>query len=450
MAKLRKQKEQKDNESGNLWITDFLETLTNISDKKCLDNGPSQEWYIIMKNFQRKRQNKKCSTKNFRENRTKTTEKEQLQGIDNIDMSNEKEDMDMLIRYSGKGPKKNNKGEAQLTDKNIKAVYSGVCAIDSIVNFTRSLGYLETIKSHKMCHHTRRCGKCIIRSAICKAENATGIKGRGVKKHVEMPEIISNMQLFLGSHYCGKCKIRFETEDDEREHKKTTIFHKTENIVLIKALKTFLEKTELKNHTHLGLMCTECREDINLDKNGYVVLKEKNKTIEAAINQKLCDMIDNHHNTQERCSIASCDIIYPEVLLMMMSLETVNQFNGSIIVQNQIFDLVGQISYKSEHFYTRIKLDGNFYKIDEKNCVRKEQFSANPNYVMVSAYKKRNIKKDKKNDYCTTISDEYVYSSKSIKFFRQGTDEFKKKAADSRRQRYADNPEKEKKSRTEI
>ena len=121
--------------------------------------------------------------------------------------------MKKLQNYQGNGPKKKTK-EIPGCGK-VKPAYTAdnLCTIDSIVNMFLCMDYISTIENHTLCHHKERCAKCILRSAICKTRLATG-----VKKYVSIPEITYNLQIFLGQHFCPKCKERFYCEGDKKKH----------------------------------------------------------------------------------------------------------------------------------------------------------------------------------------------------------------------------------------
>ena len=140
-----------------------------------------------------------------------------------------------------------------------------MCTIDSIVNLFRSINDIQTIRDHKV-----HCSKCILKSAICKAE-----LGKGVNKFELIPEIKHNKDMFMGSYFCSECLERFENKEEEISHMEKMNHDKKPVNLREKSLDTLLTKIDFIGNLHLSVFCTECEEDVNTDTSGYFLVRKK-------------------------------------------------------------------------------------------------------------------------------------------------------------------------------
>ena len=114
--------------------------------------------------------------------------------------------------YCGDGkPEKNKSNKPK--ELNMKAAFTGICTVDSIINLFRCTAFFDNIIGHNLCNHKENCSTCILRSALCKSN-----VGKGVNKFVEVPEIKHNLRIFLGENHCPQCFVRFGTEEEKLIH----------------------------------------------------------------------------------------------------------------------------------------------------------------------------------------------------------------------------------------
>ena len=75
----------------------------------------------------------------------------------------------------------------------------------------------------------------------------------------------------------------------------------------------------LINKLHPSVFCTECEEDMNTNKSGYIFLAENKDNIAQSLSDTNSDMIDIHQSNEKICSMGSYSIKKtPETLFMMM------------------------------------------------------------------------------------------------------------------------------------
>ena len=122
---------------------------------------------------------------------------------------------------------------------------------------------------------------------------------------------------------------------------------------------------------------------------------------------------------------------------------SIEHFDQYFIVGNSIYDYAAQISYHDNeflditdftknHFYSRVKMNGEYFKFDGKFCTKKTK-SANPEKVMLALYKVRGSKETFGGD------ENYIYDTKALAFFRKSTDKYKENDRESKRTKYHEN-----------
>ena len=129
-----------------------------------------------------------------------------------------------------------------------------------------------------------------------------------------------------------------------------------------------------------------------------------------------------------------------------MKLRSIVNFNKSFITGNRIYNLAAQISYHNgdmidfskNHFYSRVKIGDQYYKMDGKNSITKER-SANPDKVILALYKV--------NGSTETVEENLnkIYDAKALAFFRRSTEKYKETDRLAKRTKYHEHGGKEKK-----
>ena len=112
----------------------------------------------------------------------------------------------------------------------------------------------------------------------------------------------------------------------------------------------------------------------------------------------------------------------------MMELGSIEHFNPSFIAGQKMYNLVAQISYHqtdlldmTDHFYSRVKISDQYYKMDGKSSNTKKTF-ANPENVILAIYK------DKRSSENLEVNENNIYDTKALAFFRRSTKKYKEKA----------------------
>ena len=136
------------------------------------------------------------------------------QQLVNLEQQREMELRNTISSYKGWGKKNESKAVPSLVQK---PSFTGFCTIDAIMNVSRAIGFEQEqeIEGHQLCDYKLRCKKCIYRSGICKL-----ISGKGRWTYIELPEIVHNMDLFLGDIYCTRCMESFDSQEEYEKHEK--------------------------------------------------------------------------------------------------------------------------------------------------------------------------------------------------------------------------------------
>ena len=320
----------------------------------------------------------------------------------NATVDDEMHNLDNELEYfSGKGKPEKDKSSAQKKTK-LKALFTGMCAVDAIINLFRCTGLSHT-NNHNLCDQKEKCTYCILRSALCKAN-----VGKGVKKYVEIPEIKNNLQMF------------FATEEEKLIH----IEGQKQNISLKKTLDTLLGELKDIEEFDMKLLCTKCKQDINTK--SYFLLPNLPNDLNAAFGEAMSNQINKHQEKSPDCMNADIYVEkYPNTILMMKSPETLKTINEKFLFKKEIYQLAGQISYRFDHFYTRIKNEMDYYKIDGTECIKKNCYS-NPKYNILIAYRR----KQSQDNQNVEDPNKFIYSSNAIAYFRKSTDKYKEQERD--------------------
>ena len=293
----------------------------------------------------------------------------------------------LLESYCGNGPKQKKRTETtgETSLNKIKPAYIDICVVDSLINLFMFMN-IEKFRTHTFHDHKDRCALCILRSAICRTK-----LGKGVKNFVFVSEIKHNLNIFLGSNYCADCFLQYNNEEEEKEHMKENS-HQKKRMSLKKALDKLIFEINIVEEILLPVMCTECERDLNTSINVYIVLPKVEKSIATVILEAISEMIDSHQRNYSQCHNGSYEITkYPDTLVFMMHPNSITVVEERIMIRKEIYELKAQVSYKDEHFYTRCKIDGKYYKMDGNECIPKTT-AANPKHTMVAVYQKTNIK----------------------------------------------------------
>ena len=349
----------------------------------------------------------------------KSTNVNEIKCIDNID------DFERSLEsYCGNGPKvkKIRETTSETSSNKLKPAFIDICVVDSLINMFMSMN-IEKMRTH-IFHkdHKDRCALCILRSAIYKTR-----LDKGPKNAIDVPEIKNNLQIFLGTYYCVHCFQQFDKEDEEKVHTEENN-HGKKGLSLKKALDKILFEINIVEDIHLPIMCTECERNINTSKNGYIELPKVGKGVATVILEAISEIIDSHQRNNSKCHNGSYEINkYPETLMFMMHPNSITVVEEQIIIRKEIYELKAQVSYKNEHFYTRCKIDGKYYKMDGNKCIPKTS-AANPKHTMVVVYQKKMIKEE------PNLEDlrKYIYSPQALRYFRRSTEKYK----DNERKKY--------------
>ena len=335
-----------------------------------------------------------------------------------------------LDSICGQGPK-TNKG-VKITDGTIKkAAYTDICSVDALLNLFRSTNFIESMNDHSSCNHQTKCHPCIFRSGLIKTE-----MGTGVKNAVLVPEVKNNLEMFLGNNYCEPCLQRFESKEDQIKHMEDNK-HLKKDVSLKRSLDTLLSAIGFIDKLHLSVRCTECEEDMNKNKYGYLILPKITKSLTGCLSDCVSQMINNHQKYHAECQNGSYTIKeYPSCLLMMMHPESVTSVEERIVMSKEIYYLTSQVSFKNNHFYTRSKIsDGKFCKFDGKESIPKETAS-NPKNTIIALYQK------KRTDSEPLAKDlkKFIYSPQAVKYFRQSTNKYKEYKKNYDKDKYDHDP----------
>ena len=120
---------------------------------------------------------------------------------------------------------------------------------------------------------------------------------------------------------------------------------------------------------------------------------------------------------------------FHQTLLLLMKLRSIVNFNKSFIIGNRIYNLAAQISYHNgdmidfskNHFYSRVKIGDQYYKMDGKNSITKER-SANPDKVILALYKVNGS-----TETVEEVNENIIYDTKALAYFRRSTENYKEK-----------------------
>ena len=157
------------------------------------------------------------------------------------------ETLDHLLQsYKGRGKvAKNN------TTVSLKTGYTGLCSIDGLLNLFRNSELINI--DHNLCDHKLRCALCIVRSALLKIETSMD-----KKKFVKLPEINTNLGIFLGKSYCHTCYGPIVQSESH-----TCPLIKPAEISLKIILETFLKQPNVPQSFDMDIVCQTCSLNIN-------------------------------------------------------------------------------------------------------------------------------------------------------------------------------------------
>ena len=324
----------------------------------------------------------------------------------------------------GNGPKKIVKSSLMP-----KPAYAGaqLCSVSALLNLfvCMSMTFMRT--SHPICHHKDRCALCLVRSAISKT-----ILSKGRYSYTEVPEILSNMHIFLGPHHCPKCYECFSTEENKNKHMKSTIIHRKKQISIKMSLDNLIAKANITEELHLPVMCKKCGVDINENENGYIILNERIPllmSLEKLLQETINDMMKKHKLKHKSCSNSSYIIKPKDILMIFIKKNSLLSIQKNFKLQTSIYELEGQLSHDLSHSYARIKKGKKWMKMDEKVCTEK-LMPANPTKTVIAVYKRRGI-----TDALDNI-EKFIYPSASVRYFRESTEEYRNRKKETEKTKY--------------
>ena len=191
-----------------------------------------------------------------------------------------------------------------------------------------------------------------------------------------------------------------------------------------KTLDTLLGELKDIEEFDMKLLCTKCKQDINTK--SYFLLPNLPNDLNAAFGEAMSNQINKHQEKSPDCMNADIYVEkYPNTILMMKSPETLKTINDKFLFKKEIYQLAGQISYRFDHFYTRIKNEMDYYKIDGTECIKKNCYS-NPKYNILIAYRR----KQSQDNQNVEDPNKFIYSSNAIAYFRKSTDKYKEQDRD--------------------
>ena len=222
-----------------------------------------------------------------------------------LEEQREMEIRNTINSYKGWGRKKESKAVPSLVQK---PSFTGFCTIDAIMNVSRVIGFEQEheIEGHSLCDHKLRCKKCIYRSGICKL-----ISGKGRKTFVELPEIVHNIDLFLGDMYCRHCLECFNSQEDYEKHGKKCS-HPKKPLAIRRCLDNLFLNIDLMDWMKLSIICSVCGCEMNDNHQMYLILNSERKDLGAAFDDTLKSLINMHQLKHNACSDGSFRANYPK------------------------------------------------------------------------------------------------------------------------------------------
>ena len=338
---------------------------------------------------------------------------------ENMMKSKEIEDLETQVAsVCGKGGEKK-KGKKLLDGEKMKSAFNDICTVDALVNLFRCTDYLDVMKNHDLCNHVEKCSACILRSAICKTELGKGMA-------VGTPEIIHNLTMFLGEIYCPECLTSYSNKEDQIMHMQENV-HEKKSLSLKNTLDTLLSAIGFIDELHLSLLCTECGQDMNKYKHGYIILPKTKESLEKSLSLTVSEMINFHQENNMDCTNGSHKIKkYPENLLLMMLPDSITSVDQRLMIGKEMYYLKAQVYYNNGHFCTRQKLsDDTYYSFDGQNSIQ-EKTAADPKHTFIALFQKTRLD----IQYLLEDYEKFIYPSKSIRYFRESTAQHKKEKKD--------------------
>ena len=256
----------------------------------------------------------------------------------------------LLSQYTGRGKpsKESKKG-------NSKTGYSGICSIDSLVNLLRSSD-LKSSENHELCSHRERCPLCIVRSSNSRIE-----KSNEKKSYVKMPEIQSNLEIFLGKEYCESCCKPLKTEKEVKSHRCPLI--KPADLALKDVLDNFLKEENLSQRFVMDLTCQGCLQSISPFSEGYFKVEkkisEKSSELSFQIDEMLRTIKSHHWDSSPKCNKSRINMKkMPNNFLIMMEPKTVSTFESKLSFGTKEFKYAAQVNFNtgiiSNHFLPQL------------------------------------------------------------------------------------------------
>ena len=305
----------------------------------------------------------------------------------------------VLGEYKGRGePSKNT------TDKSLEKVgETGKCAIDSLLNLLRNTE-VKTCQEHKLCKHTQKCNLCIVRSALLKIET-----NKGKKKIIKLPEIMNNLQLFLGNSYCRMCFL----PDVQKEIHSCPLL-KPANISLKYTLETFLK--DIPTPFSMTIRCEKCSIDLTADLSPYFKVSRANclgGKLSSGIKEMVKEIQKKHSEKSNACRNSKvCLQNIPNNFLVMMEAGSVTHFEKKLSMGDEDLYYSGQINYKngllSKHFSTTLETQhGTFVKYSGKDSKLKDRPNVSKSILMLYTKRRAEI----------PIGD-FIYKGTAMKYFK--------------------------------
>ena len=275
-----------------------------------------------------------------------------------------------LENYVGRG-----KPSKPTTGGKHKTGYTGICSIDSLLNLLRN-SIFKNEENHKFCSHVERCALCIVRSAISKIE-----LNKEKKCYVNIPEIIHNLNIFLGESYCVSCYKPFDNQEEKNVHKCPLL--KPAEISLKHVLDTFISQENIRRNFTMDIVCTKCNENISPFTEGYFKIKQGNDgnliKISNQINRMINHIENSHHKISKQCKSGNIKLEnFPTNLFIMMEQNSVKEFQEVLSFNGTQYKYGGQIDFEkgllSNHFSSIIEQDdSSVLKCSGKQCTYKSK-----------------------------------------------------------------------------
>ena len=347
------------------------------------------------------------------------------------------ENMTALSSYKGKG----SKDGTEKISKQVKAAFTGMCSIDSILNLLRVCNFVTNNQSHPKCHHSQKCARCILRSALVRIDT-----DKSTRTFTRVPEVEHNLQLFVNEYACKICGLEFNSKHEENIHNDSGK-HELVSLSLKTCFDNLIFHTGLVQQFNLKLLCSVCLKDLNPNKNGYLILRQKIDLLFQNIQEEFKLIRDEHRSKATGCADAEFRFELPNDMIIMMEPNSIKSIPETLNIGSVNFHYKAKVSFddnSGKHFYSFIKHDNEHFKLDGRRCFKKDTFDEASKTMMLLYAKQESISTIPHKDKTLT------YGKEAVAYFRKTkTEKEKEKEREKQRKHYEKNKEGERKRKVE-